>query len=250
MTYFTEKNHNIWDRGEARGRLLLAKIVGRYIPSSINLYGCIGYIYCRIFFQLRLCLSGWQIKIFSFHEIQVPKWRWCQTRRHNFLNHWLTPCQPQLGMLPQDGSTRLHWLKWLIKLCIASVQLKVLKKYEGFSMVVHNLNSIPSPEYPHVRPVALIPQCTSLMPHNAPFCNKNVYTCANFCKKTVVGCLSDALWYLWDGFWKDVQPESKNEWISVSEWMRERQGRRESKRREAGQTDRQADRHMLIWSLS
>ena len=38
MTYFTEKNHNIWDRGEARGRLLLAKIVGCYIPCSLNLH--------------------------------------------------------------------------------------------------------------------------------------------------------------------------------------------------------------------
>ena len=63
MTYFTEKNHNIWDRGEARGRLLLVKIVGCFIPCSINWYGCIGYIYCRNAFQLRLCLSGWEIKI-------------------------------------------------------------------------------------------------------------------------------------------------------------------------------------------
>ena len=42
--------------------LLLAKIVGCYIPCSINLYGCIGYIYYRFFFQLRLYLSGWEIK--------------------------------------------------------------------------------------------------------------------------------------------------------------------------------------------
>ena len=26
---------------------MLAKIVGCYIPCSINLYGCIGYVYCR-----------------------------------------------------------------------------------------------------------------------------------------------------------------------------------------------------------
>ena len=78
MTYFTEKNHNIWDCSEAWGRLLLAKIIGCYIPC--------------------------------------------------FLNQWLTPCQTQLGMLTQDGSTRLYWLKWLIKICMASVQLNVIKR--------------------------------------------------------------------------------------------------------------------------
>ena len=57
MAYFTEKNHNIWDRGKARGRLLLAKIVGCYIPCSINLYVCISYIIVETIFQLRLCLS-------------------------------------------------------------------------------------------------------------------------------------------------------------------------------------------------
>ena len=44
-------------------------------------------------------------------------------------------------MLPQDGFTRLYWLKCLIKLCMASVQLNVIKKSEGFSMVVNNLDS-------------------------------------------------------------------------------------------------------------
>ena len=56
MTYFTEKNHNIWDRGEARGSLLLAKIVGCYIPCSLNLYGCKNYIYCRHDFSVTFVL--------------------------------------------------------------------------------------------------------------------------------------------------------------------------------------------------
>ena len=38
-----------------------------------------------------------------------------------------TPCQTQLGMLPQVGSPRLYWLKWLIKLCMAPVQLNAIK---------------------------------------------------------------------------------------------------------------------------
>ena len=36
--------------------LLLAKIVGCYITCSINLYGCIGYIYCRNDFSVTFVL--------------------------------------------------------------------------------------------------------------------------------------------------------------------------------------------------
>ena len=35
------------------------------------------------------------------------------------------------------------------------------------------------------RPVAQIPQCTSSISNNAPFCNRNVYMCAHFCYKMV-----------------------------------------------------------------
>ena len=126
ITYFTEKDHNIWDSGEARGRLLLAKIVVCSIPYSINLYGCIGYIYCRNYLSI-IFMPVWMgnKKYCYFHEIRFPKWWWCQTRYHNFLNQWLTsqPPQTQLGMLSQDGSSRLYWLK-----CKASVQLNVIKK--------------------------------------------------------------------------------------------------------------------------
>ena len=123
VTQFTEKNHSIWDRGETLGRLLLAKIVGCYIPCPINLYGCIGYIYCRNGFTLSLCMLWWEIKILLFSWNSVPK-----IRRHNVLNQWLPPSQTQLGMLPQDGSTRLYWLRRLIKLCMAFVQLNVVNK--------------------------------------------------------------------------------------------------------------------------
>ena len=33
-----------------------AKIVGCYIPCSINLYGCIGYVYCRNDFSVTFVL--------------------------------------------------------------------------------------------------------------------------------------------------------------------------------------------------
>ena len=59
-----------------------------------------------------------------FHKIQFPKWWWHQARCHNFLNH----SQTQLGMLPHDGFTWLYWLKLLIKLWMASVQLNDIKK--------------------------------------------------------------------------------------------------------------------------
>ena len=42
-------------------------------------------------------------------------------------------------MLPQDGSTMLCWLKWLIKLCMASEQLDFINTLEEFSMVVYHL---------------------------------------------------------------------------------------------------------------
>ena len=37
----------------------------------------------------------------------------------------------------------------------------------------------------HYRPVAQIPQCTSPLSHNAPFCHRNVHMCAHFCYKMV-----------------------------------------------------------------
>ena len=33
------------------------------------------------------------------------------------------------------------------------------------------------------RPISQIPQCTSSISHNAPFCNRNVHMCAHFCYK-------------------------------------------------------------------
>ena len=35
------------------------------------------------------------------------------------------------------------------------------------------------------RPISQIPQCTSSIPHIAPFCNRNVHMCAHFCYKIV-----------------------------------------------------------------
>ena len=62
------------------------------------------------------------------------------------------------------------------------------------------------------RPVAQIPQCTIPIPHNAPFCNRNVHICAHFCYKMVhcgifVWCIRgfvtwvqrDNIWSLFDG---------------------------------------------------
>ena len=52
---------------------MLVKIVGCFIPCSINLYGRIGYIHCRNDFQVRLCLSVWKIKILLFSCNSVCK---------------------------------------------------------------------------------------------------------------------------------------------------------------------------------
>ena len=90
----SSQNHNIWDRGEVRGRLLLAKIVGCCIPCSINLCGCIGYIYCWNDFSnglwaknlsnlpqiaSRLCgmhiseTAGWIYPIWNFMDLQLAR---------------------------------------------------------------------------------------------------------------------------------------------------------------------------------
>ena len=89
----SSQNHNIWDRGEVRGRLLLAKIVGCCIPCSVNLCGCIGYIYCWNDFSnglwaknlsnlpqiaSRLCgmhiseTAGWIYPIWNFMDLARP----------------------------------------------------------------------------------------------------------------------------------------------------------------------------------
>ena len=47
------------------------------------------------------------------------------------------------------------------------------------------------------RPIAQIPERTSLISHNAPFCNRNMHMCTT--KLCIVGYLPDALWDLWDG---------------------------------------------------
>ena len=112
MMYFT-KNHNIWDCGEAGGRLLLAKIVGCYIPCLINLYGYIGNIYCRNYFSVTLVLVWVRKKYCYFHEIQFPKWWWCQTRCHNFLNQWLPPVKPSWECCPNMGLPGyIGWNDW------------------------------------------------------------------------------------------------------------------------------------------
>ena len=115
------------ETGEARGRMLLTKIVGCYIPCWINLYGCIGYIYSRKGFFSVMFFLVWvghkNIVIFMKFSFQNDS-----GQSNSASNQWLTPCQTQLGMLLQDGSTRLYWSKWLIKLCMASMQINVIKK--------------------------------------------------------------------------------------------------------------------------
>ena len=65
-----------------------------------------------------------------------------------------------------------------------------------------NLSSIRSPGT-HFLISSQIPQCTSPISHNAPFCNRNVHMCAHFCYKMmhygIMGYLSNALWDLRDG---------------------------------------------------
>ena len=55
--------------------------------------------------------------------------------------------------------------------------------------------------FPQNRPVSQIPQCTSPISHNAPFCNRNVHICAHFCYKMVhcvifVWCIVGLVWWV------------------------------------------------------
>ena len=53
---------------------------------------------------------------------------------------------------------------------------------------------------PNSIPISQIKQCIRHMSHDAPFCNRNVHTCAHFCYKMVqYGILSNALWDLGEG---------------------------------------------------
>ena len=57
-------------------------------------------------------------------------------------------------------------------------------------------------DFPH-RPVTKIPQCTSPISYNAPFCNRNVHKYAHFCYKmvhcgTFVWCIAGFVrWVYW-----------------------------------------------------
>ena len=76
------------------------------------------------------------------------------------------------------------------------------------------------------RPVAQIPQYTSIISHNAPFCNRNMHICAHFCYKMmhcgictyvhisvtkwcIVGYDTGALWDLW--YWSILGLHSAKE---------------------------------------
>ena len=63
------------------------------------------------------------------------------------------------------------------------------------------------------RAISQIPQCTSHLSHNTPFCNENMNLCAHFCHKTIH--LVIIVWYIeefvrlvnWDGCHSDASPK-------------------------------------------
>ena len=76
-------------------------------------------------------------------------------------------------------------LKMFLKCPPFSHRLKQItskKTFLAISMFAANLSD---------RTVSQIPQCTSLISHNAPFCNRNVHMCAHFCYKMVHCGMSD-----------------------------------------------------------
>ena len=96
MTYFTEKTRNIWDCGEPQDRLLLVKIVGCFIPCTINLHGCIGYIYCTPLWKSNRNFFSSQIFYHLFFVVCSSFYTWCiwgsQYQFSKYLldfDHWL-----------------------------------------------------------------------------------------------------------------------------------------------------------------
>ena len=66
--------------------------------------------------------------------------------------------------------------------------------------------SLPEPVMPSNRPISQIPQCIRLISHNAPFCNRNVHTCAHCCNRIVhcgiwnwciVGSVREVYWHIY-----------------------------------------------------
>ena len=64
-----------------------------------------------------------------------------------------------------------------VKICAYFLKCTVIAAY-CWNIVV----PIWIPDY-YNRPISQIPQCIRQIPHNAPFCNRNVHMCAHFCYK-------------------------------------------------------------------
>ena len=64
-----------------------------------------------------------------------------------------------------------------------------------YDVIVMLRGKSPCPERPHDRAISQIPQCIRQISHNAPFCNRNVHTCAYFVITwCIVGYEKAALW--------------------------------------------------------
>ena len=106
----------------------------------------------------------------------------------------------------------LHW-KWSFwQLVVQAVMENLIKitfrfrEWTTTETVSWSLLTTGKLFHERVRPDAHIPQWTSPISQDAPFCNKNVHVCAYSCYK-ILHCgiyLSNALWDLWDGSWEHV----------------------------------------------
>ena len=89
------------------------------------------------------------------------------------VNHWLWEQSDMyaIQMLTADhGNNQLVIGDW-------NKEVKYLWWLFVFSIDILDLHSY--------RPISQILQCIRQMSHNAPFCNRNVHTCAHFCYKVV-----------------------------------------------------------------
>ena len=122
---------------------MLAKIVGCYIPCSINLYGCIGYVYCRNDFSVTFVLiwvGNRNIVIFTKFGFQNDGGVKLGAVTFFFLSMANPLSNPAGNVAP----------RWVYQAILVEIPDKTLyglratqrhKEIRGISMVVNNLDS-------------------------------------------------------------------------------------------------------------
>ena len=110
----------------------------------------------------------------------------------------------------------------LLDIYLNSVRCSVSQKQFNHNLVAQ-LTQVRFHNMSHVdRPISQIPECIRQISHNAPFCNRNVHTCAHFCYKMlhcgiwhrcILGFVRWVYLFIWNAllrFWMLESDQHKN----------------------------------------